>query len=99
MRAVGLWRLPVRLPDAATTSTFNRFTVPVPFNIAIMAELTLALLRLNAETNVPQYYGTDTGSDPLQMLAMTILCFYFSIYLVNSMTHLHPYYFTMNKHA
>lgn len=50
MRAVGLWRLPVRLPDAATTSTFDRFTVPVPFNIAIMAELTLALLSIMAQT-------------------------------------------------
>lgn len=46
-----------------------------------MAELTLALLRHNAETNVPQYYGTETGSDhALQMLAMTILQFYFSIF-------------------
>lgn len=56
--------MPVRLADAARTSTFDRFTVPVPFNIAIMAELTLALLRHNDETNVPQYYGTETGSDP-----------------------------------
>lgn len=63
-----------------------------------MAELTLALLGHDAQTNVPQYYGTETSSDhALQMLAMTILHFYFSIFLVNSMTHLHLYYFTMNK--
>lgn len=91
--------MPVRLPDAAR-STFDRFTVPVPFNIDIMAELTLVILRHNAEANVPQCYGTETGSDPAsQMLAMTILRFNFSIFLVNSMTHLHPYYFTMKKHA
>lgn len=32
-------------------------------HISIMAELTLAPLRHNAETNVPQYYFTETGSD------------------------------------
>lgn len=32
-------------------------------HIAIMAGLTLALLRHNAEPNVPQYCFTETGSD------------------------------------